>query len=185
MGSNRPTNGMRPPRVAGIKLGEAYRRHYGSDFIAAIPTKLNGPGDNYDPNSSRIITAPLRKAHDAGLRGDEERVIWGTGTPRREFLYVDDCADALVLIMQRYSDDEHINVGSGEDLTIGELAQLVCDAVGFKGEIACDLTKPDGTSRKLMSGEKLRGMGWSPRIRLPEGLANAYAAFKDATGARI
>jgi GDP-L-fucose synthase len=162
-------------KIAGIKLCQAYRKQHGRDFVSAMPTNLYGPGDNYDLNSSHVIPALIRKAHEAKERGDKEMVIWGSGTPRREFLHVDDCADALVLIMQRYSDDEHINVGSGEDLTIGELARIVCDVVGFEGEIVCDTSKPDGTPRKLMSGDKLRALGWHPRIGLGEGLADAYA----------
>jgi GDP-L-fucose synthase len=173
-------------KIAGIKLCQAYRRQYGCDFNSAMPTNLYGPGDNYDLTSSHVIPALIRKAHEAKQRGDKQMIIWGTGTPRREFLHVDDCADALVLLMTRYSGAEHVNVGSGEDLTIAELAQTVCEAVGFTGAIERDLSKPDGTPRKLMSGDKLRAMGWRPRIGLGEGLADAYAAFLDrasATGA--
>jgi GDP-L-fucose synthase len=173
-------------KIAGIKLCQAYRRQYGCDFNSAMPTNLYGPGDNYDLTSSHVIPALIRKAHEAKQRGDKQMIIWGTGTPRREFLHVDDCADALVLLMTRYSGAEHVNVGSGEDLTIAELAQTVCEAVGFRGAIERDLSKPDGTPRKLMSGDKLRAMGWRPRIGLGEGLADAYAAFLDrasATGA--
>lgn len=164
-------------KIAGIKLCQAYRKQHGCNFISAMPTNLYGPGDNYDLSSSHVIPALLRKAHEAKLRGDTHLVIWGSGTPRREFLHVDDCADALVLIMKRYDEAEHINVGSGEDLTISELAGLVCEAVGFKGEITCDTSKPDGTPRKLMSGDKLRALGWAPRIGLQDGLADAYRAF--------
>jgi len=164
-------------KIAGIKLCQAYRKQYGCDFNSAMPTNLYGPGDNYDLDSSHVIPALIRKAHEAKLRGDRQMIIWGTGTPRREFLHVDDCADALVLLMTRYSGTEHVNVGSGEDLTIAELAKVVCDAVGFAGAIERDLSKPDGTPRKLMSGEKLRELGWRPRIGLREGLADAYAAF--------
>jgi len=171
-------------KIAGIKLCQAYRRQYGRDFISGMPTNLYGPGDNYDLNSSHVIPALIRKAHEAKLRGASEMVIWGSGTPRREFLHVDDCADALVLVMQRYSQEEHINVGSGEDLTIAELAQAVCDVVGFEGTITRDLSKPDGTPRKLMAGDKLRALGWRPRISLKDGLADAYAAFLAADGAR-
>lgn len=171
-------------KIAGIKLCQAYRRQYGCDFISGMPTNLYGPGDNYDLNSSHVIPALIRKAHEAKMRGASEMVIWGSGTPRREFLHVDDCADALVLIMQRYSEDEHINVGSGEDLTILELAQAVCEVVGFDGTITRDLSKPDGTPRKLMAGDKLRALGWRPRISLRDGLADAYAAFLAADGGR-
>ena len=164
-------------KIAGIKLCQAYRKQYGCDFISAMPTNLYGPGDNYDLNTSHVIPALIRKAHEAKLRGDRQMIIWGTGTPRREFLHVDDCADALVLLMTRYSGVEHVNVGSAEDLTIAELAETVCEAVGFAGAIERDLSKPDGTPRKLMSGDKLRALGWQPRIGLREGLADAYVAF--------
>jgi GDP-L-fucose synthase len=164
-------------KIAGIKLCQAYRKQYGCDFNSAMPTNLYGPGDNYDLNSSHVIPALIRKAHEAKLRGDRQMIIWGTGTPRREFLHVDDCVDALVLLMTHYSGAEHVNVGSGEDLTIAELAKTVCDAVGFTGAIERDLSKPDGTPRKLMSGDRLRALGWRPRIGLREGLADAYAAF--------
>ena len=164
-------------KIAGIKLCQAYRKQYGCDFISAMPTNLYGPGDNYDLNTSHVIPALIRKAHEAKLRGDRQMIIWGTGTPRREFLHVDDCADALVLLMTRYSGVEHVNVGSGEDLTIAELAETVCEVVGFTGAIERDLSKPDGTPRKLMSGDKLRALGWQPRIGLREGLADAYVAF--------
>ncbi len=170
-------------KIAGIKLCQAYRRQYGCDFNSAMPTNLYGPGDNYDLTSSHVIPALIRKAHEAKQRGDKQMIIWGTGTPRREFLHVDDCADALVLLMTRYSGAEHVNVGSGEDLTIAELAQTVCEAVGFTGAIERDLSKPDGTPRKLISGDKLRAMGWRPRIGLGEGLSDAYAAFLDQASA--
>ncbi len=170
-------------KIAGIKLAQAYRRQYGCDFISAMPTNLYGPGDNYDLETSHVLPALIRKAHEAKLRGAEEIVIWGTGTPRREFLHVDDCADALVHLMRGYSAPEHINVGSGEDLSILELARLVCEVVGFKGKIANDLSKPDGTLRKLMSAEKLRALAWCPRIGLREGIADAYRAFlEDSAG---
>lgn len=164
-------------KIAGIKLCQAYRKQYGCDFISAMPTSLYGPGDNYDLASSHVIPALMRKAHEAKLRGDSQMTIWGTGTPRREFLHVDDCADALVHIMTRYTAYEHINVGSGEDLTILELTRLVCEAVGFTGEVVHDLSKSDGTPRKLMSGERLRALGWRPRIGLREGLGRTYETF--------
>jgi GDP-L-fucose synthase len=164
-------------KIAGIKLVQAYRKQYGCDFIAAMPTNLYGPSDNYDLASGHVLPALIRKAKEAKARGEKDLVIWGTGAPRREFLHVDDCADALLYIMKSYSEDEHINVGSGEDLTILELARLVADVVGFSGEIVMDLLKPDGTPRKLMNGEKLRALGWRPRIALREGIADAYRAF--------
>ena len=164
-------------KIAGIKLCQAYRRQHGRDFISAMPTNLYGPGDNYDLATSHVIPALIRKAHEAKMRGDATMTIWGTGTPRREFLHVDDCADALVHVLKVYSEPEPINVGSGEDLPIGDLARLVCEVVGFKGEIVCDRSKPDGTPRKLMSGAKLAALGWRPKIALKEGLAGAYEAF--------
>jgi GDP-L-fucose synthase len=164
-------------KITGIKLVQAYRKQYGCDFIAAMPTNLYGPSDNYDLASGHVLPALIRKANEAKVRGHSKLVIWGTGAPRREFLHVDDCADALLSIMKLYSDDEHINVGSGEDMTILELAHLVADVVGFSGEIAMDLSKPDGTPRKLMNGEKLRALGWRPRIDLREGIADAYRAY--------
>ena len=166
-------------KIAGIKLCQAYRKQYGCDFNSAMPTNLYGPGDNYNLTSSHVIPALIRKAHEAKQRGDKQIIIWGTGTPRREFLHVDDCADALVLLMQHYSGAEHVNVGSGEDLTIAELAETVCEVVGFTGTVERDLSKPDGTPRKLMSGDKLRAKGWRPRIGLTQGIADAYAAFLD------
>ncbi len=164
-------------KIAGIKLCQAYRKQHGCDFISAMPPNLYGPGDNYDLQSSHVIAALLRKAHEAKLRGDKEMVVWGTGAPRREFLHADDCADALVFVMQHYSDSEHINVGSGEDITIADLTREICRVVGFSGAIVNDLSKPDGTPRKLMSDAKIRALGWRPGIGLREGLASAYAAF--------
>jgi GDP-L-fucose synthase len=161
-------------KITGIKLGQAYRLQYGCDFISAMPTNLYGPGDNFDLNSSHVLPALIRKAHEAKTAGDRSFTIWGTGAPRREFLHVDDCADALVHLMKTYSDFEHVNVGSGEDVTILELAQMVARVVGFDGEILRDATKPDGTPRKLMSAEKLRSEGWAPNIQLEEGIASVY-----------
>ena len=171
-------------KIAGLKLAEAYRRQHGCDFVSAMPTNLYGPGDNYDLATSHVIPALLRKAHEAKLRGDKSLVIWGTGTPRREFLHVADCADALVLIAKVYSQDEHINVGSGEDLPVIELARLIAEVVGFTGTITTDPGKPDGTPRKLMSGDKLRALGWRPAIGLRDGLASAYRAFLAELGGK-
>lgn len=164
-------------KIAGIKLCQSYRKQYGVDFISAMPTNLYGPGDNYHPMNSHVIPALIRKAHEAKVDKAESMEIWGSGTPRREFLHVDDCADALVHLMKVYSDAGHINVGSGEDLPIGELAHLVMDVVGFKGELTKDTSKPDGTPRKLMSADKIRGLGWQPSISLRDGLADAYDWF--------
>ncbi|MDG2535772.1 GDP-L-fucose synthase [Sphingomonas sp. HITSZ_GF] len=177
-GSLEPTNEWYAiAKIAGIKLAEAYRAQHGCDFISAMPTNLYGPGDNFDLNSSHVLPALMRKAHEAKQAGASEIVIWGTGTPRREFLHADDCADACVHLIEQYSDAEHVNVGSGEDVTIYELAQLVCEIVGFQGEIVRDETKPDGTPRKLMSADKIRGLGWKPRIELREGIAATYRWF--------
>jgi GDP-L-fucose synthase len=169
-------------KIAGLKLGQAYRRQYGDDFISAMPTNLYGPHDNFDLNSSHVLPALIRKAHDAKVLGEHTLTIWGTGTPRREFLHVDDCADALVFLMTRYSAEAHVNVGSGEDIPILDLAQLVCEAVGLEAEIVLDTSKPDGTPRKLMDGGLLRNLGWTPCIPLRQGIASTYAAFlKDPT----
>ena len=170
-------------KIAGIKLCQAYRKQHGADYISAMPTNLYGPGDNFDLNSSHVMPALIRKAHEAKVRGDKTITVWGTGKPLREFLHVEDCADACVHLMQVYSDAEHVNVGSGEDLSILELTKLVCAVVGFEGEIVHDLSKPDGTPRKLMSAEKIRALGWKPRIALRDGVADAYHAFA-AGGAR-
>ena len=164
-------------KIAGVKLCQAYRRQHGHDFISAMPTNLYGPGDNFDLENSHVIPALIRKAHEAKLSDADELTMWGTGTPRREFLHADDCAEACVHLMKVYSDDAPINVGSGNDITILELTRLVAHVVGFKGQIRSDLSKPDGSPRKLMSGEKLRSLGWAPRIALHEGLADAYQSF--------
>ncbi len=177
-GSLEPTNEWYAiAKIAGIKLAQAYRRQHGCDYVSAMPTNLYGPGDNFDLASSHVMPALIRKAHEAKLRGDAEMVVWGTGTPRREFLHVDDCADACVHLMKTYSDFEHVNVGSGDDVTILELTRMVCDVVGFRGEIVHDLSKPDGTPRKLMSADKIRALGWSPSIALRDGLATTYEWF--------
>lgn len=164
-------------KIAGIKLCQAYRRQYGCDYISAMPTNLYGPGDNFDLASSHVMPALIRKAHEAKLAGAGSITIWGTGTPRREFLHVDDLADACVFLLKSYSGEGHVNVGSGSDITIYELAQLVCEIVGFSGDIVRDKAKPDGTPRKLMSGDKIGAMGWVPSIGLPDGIVDAYQAF--------
>lgn len=161
-------------KIAGIKLAQAYRKQHGCDFISAMPTNLYGPGDNFDLNTSHVLPALIRKAHEAKMAGADHITIWGTGAPRREFLHADDCADACVFLMQRYSGHEHVNVGSGEDITILDLAKLVCEVVGFEGEIRTDPSKPDGTMRKLMSGAKLKAMGWVPRIGLSRALEEVH-----------
>lgn len=164
-------------KIAGIKLTQAYRKQHGRNYISAMPTNLYGPSDNFDLNSSHVLPALIRKAHDAKRQRKKEIVVWGTGSPRREFLHVDDCADALVFLLKSYSDYEHINVGYGEDITILELTRLVCEVVGFDGDIVNDLSKPDGTPRKLMSAEKLRSFGWKPKIKLRTGIEKTYEWF--------
>lgn len=167
-------------KIAGIKLCDAYRKQYGADFISAMPSNLYGPGDNFDLRTSHVLPALMRKAHEAKLAGARSLEVWGTGTPRREFLYVDDLADALVFLLKHYSEPGHINVGTGEDVTIRELAELICRTVGFEGELVFDSSKPDGTPRKLMDVGKLSAMGWRARTSLPEGVAKTYQAFKDS-----
>jgi GDP-L-fucose synthase len=164
-------------KIAGIKLAQAYRRQHGRDFISAMPTNLYGPGDNFDLNSSHVLPALLRKAHEAKISGQASMEIWGTGTPRREFMHVDDLADACVFLMKTYSGEEHVNVGSGEDIAINDLVRLVADVVGFTGEITHDLSKPDGTLRKLMSSRKLKAMGWCPRVSLRDGVESVYRIY--------
>lgn len=164
-------------KIAGIKLCQSYRRQYGCDFISAMPTNLYGPGDNYDLAGSHVLPALIRKAHEAKAAGAASIEIWGTGSPRREFLHVDDLADGCIFLLKHYSGEGHINLGSGTDITIAELAEKVCAIVGFTGTITMDTGKPDGTPRKLMSGEKMAEMGWAPRIDLTQGITHAYAEF--------
>lgn len=166
-------------KIAGIRLAQAYREQYGRDYISAMPCNLYGPGDNFDLNSSHVVPALIRKAHEAKLQGRSSIEIWGTGTPLREFLHADDCADALVFLLENYSGFEHVNVGSGEDISVRELAHLVCEVVGFEGEVVCDLSKPDGTPKKLMNVDKLKAMGWAPRIALRDGIEKTYQWFLD------
>lgn len=185
-GALEPTNApYAVAKITGIYLCETYRREYGADFISAMPTNLYGPGDNYHPENSHVIPALIRRAHDAKLADALELSVWGTGTPRREFLNADDCADALVHVMKNYSDGETINIGSGRDLTIADLAQTICDVIGFKGQLTFDITKPDGTPRKLMSGEKLAQLGWSPKVDLKSGIAEAYQDFLSTDSIRV
>jgi GDP-L-fucose synthase len=172
-------------KIAGLKLCAAYRRQYGCDFISAQPTNLYGPGDTYDLRGSHVIPALLLKAHRAKLLGEAEVEIWGTGRPRREFLHVDDLADALVFLMERYSGEEQVNVGWGEDVSIAELAQIIAEVVGFEGGFRYDTGKPDGTPRKLLDVAKLTALGWHARIRLRDGLADAYRWFLESPAARV
>lgn len=169
-------------KIAGLKLAAAYRRQRGLDFISAMPTNLYGPGDNYDLESSHVIPALLRKAVEARDTGAATMTVWGTGTPRREFMHVDDLADALVFLLKTYSAEAHINIGCGSDVSIAELARTVCDVVGFAGELAFDTSRPDGTPRKLMDSARLTALGWQPRIGLREGLADALAVMPRGPG---
>jgi len=161
-------------KIAGIKLAQAYRRQHGCDFISAMPTNLYGSEDNFDLTSSHVLPALIRKAHEAKASGAAEMVVWGTGSPLREFLHVDDCADALVFLMQRYTGEAHVNVGFGEDISIGDLARLVAEVVRFEGRLSFDASKPDGTPRKLMNSGRLRALGWAPRIGLRDGVGQVY-----------
>ena len=164
-------------KIAGIKLCQAYRRQHGRNFISAMPTNLYGPGDNFDLQSSHVIPALMRKAHEAKAAKASTMTIWGSGTPRREFLHVDDCASALIFLLKNYSGEQHVNVGSGTDITIDELARTIMQAVGFGGSLEHDTSKPDGTPRKLMSNAKLTEMGWTAKIPLSAGLKSTYEWF--------
>ena len=164
-------------KIAGIKLCQAYAREYGANFISAMPTNLYGPGDNFDLLSSHVLPALLRKAHEARKRGEREMLVWGSGRPRREFLHVDDLVAACLFLLEKYDSAEIINVGCGEDISIRELAELICEVVGFQGDLVWDGTKPDGTPRKLLDVSKLHGLGWRHAITLREGIARTYEWF--------
>jgi GDP-L-fucose synthase len=173
-------------KIAGIKLCQAYRKQYGADFISAMPTNLYGPNDNYDLQSSHVVPALIRKFHDAKIEGRTEVTIWGTGSPRREFLHVDDLADACLFIMQNYDGEEHINIGTGEDLTIRELAELVGSIVHPEATLAFDTTKPDGTPQKLLDVSRLHDLGWRHTIDLEEGIRSSYQWYLEhAIEARV
>lgn len=165
-------------KIAGVKLCQAYCREYGANFISAMPTNLYGPNDNFDLETSHVLAALLRKAHEAKTRNDRNLVVWGTGKPRREFLHVDDLTSACLLLLEKYDSPEIINVGYGEDISIRELAELICDVVGFEGELAWDTTKPDGTPRKLLDVSKIRALGWKPAIPLRDGIVRTYDWFR-------
>jgi GDP-L-fucose synthase len=164
-------------KIAGIKQCQAYRRQYDRDFISCMPTNLYGPGDNFDLQSSHVLPALIVKAHNAKIQNAASMTLWGSGSPLREFLHVEDMADACVFLMKNYSEHDHINVGFGSDLTIRELAERVCKAVGFKGTLVYDTSKPDGTPRKLMDSTRLHALGWQPRITLDDGIAKTYAWY--------
>jgi len=161
-------------KIAGIRLCQAFAREFGKRFISAMPTNLYGPGDNFDLNNSHVLPALLRKVHEAKLRGDKEVMVWGSGTPKREFLYVDDLASACRFLLENYADPALINVGYGEDVTIRELAETICDVLGFKGGLAVDSSKPDGTPRKLLDSSRLLALGWKPRVSLRDGIRQTY-----------
>lgn len=170
-------------KIAGIRLCQAYARQYGKAFLSAMPTNLYGPHDNFDLHTSHVLPALIRKAHEAKLACAGEIVVWGSGTPRREFLHADDLADACLFLLRHHESSEIVNIGCGEDLTIRELAETVCRVVGFQGKLVFDTSKPDGTPRKLLDIGRIRAMGWSPRIPLEEGIKGAYAWFlEDAAG---
>ena len=169
-------------KIAGIKLCQAYRKQHGLDFISAMPTNLYGPGDNYHPENSHVMPALIRKVFEAKQAGARTITLWGTGTPRREFLHADDCADALVFLMKNYSGHEHVNVGSGEDIAIKDLAALICRIAHYDGTIEHDLAKPDGTPRKLMDNAKLAALGWKPKISLEDGVEKEFREFSGQDG---
>ena len=164
-------------KIAGIKLCQAYAREYGANFISVMPTNLYGPNDSFDLETSHVLPALLRKAHDAKTRNENKLIVWGTGKPRREFLHVDDLASACLLLLEKYDSPEIVNIGCGEDITVRELAELICDVVGFNGELVWDATKPDGTPRKLLDITKIRTLSWQPTIPLRQGIAQTYEWF--------
>ena len=166
-------------KITGIKLCEHYNKQYGTNFISAMPTNLYGPNDNFDLETSHVLPALIRKFHEAKVNNKDEVVIWGTGKPKREFLHVDDLADALLFLMNNYNGDQFVNVGVGKDISIIELAELIKDIVGFEGEIVNDLSKPDGTPRKLLDVSRLNDIGWEAQISLEEGIKDTYQWFKE------
>jgi GDP-L-fucose synthase len=166
-------------KIAGVKMCQAYRREYGFNAISLMPTNLYGPGDNFDLQNSHVLPALIRRFHEAKLRGDETMSIWGTGTPRREFLHVDDLADAVIYLLKNYEDEAIVNIGWGEDVTIRELAELVMAASGYHGRLVFDPSKPDGTPRKLLDTTRLTGLGWRPKIPLKTGIESTYAWFQE------
>ncbi|MDA0858983.1 MAG: GDP-L-fucose synthase [Verrucomicrobia bacterium] len=164
-------------KIAGVRLAQAYRDEYGKSAISAMPTNLYGPGDNYDPESSHALPGMITKFHRAKVKGEKEVALWGTGSPRREWLYVEDLADGLLMLLEKYDGREIVNVGVGEDSTIAELAEMVKKGVGYTGEIRWDKSKPDGTPRKLLDVTKIRGMGWRPKVSMEEGIRRSYDWF--------
>jgi GDP-L-fucose synthase len=168
-------------KIAGVKMCQAYRRQYGFNAISLMPTNLYGPGDNFDLQNSHVLPALIRRFHEAKLRGDASLTVWGTGTPRREFLHVDDLADAVIYLLKTYDDEPIVNIGWGEDVTIRELAEAIASVAGFRGRLEFDSSKPDGTPRKLLDTSRLKALGWAPKIKLKAGIESTYAWFKDHT----
>lgn len=166
-------------KIAGVKMCQAYRRQYGFNAIAVMPTNLYGPGDNFDLQNSHVLPALIRKFHEAKLRGESEVVVWGSGTPRREFMHADDLAAACVFLMERYDSEELVNIGWGEDVSIAELARVIGDITGYSGRLCFDTSKPDGTPRKLLDTTRLRALGWAPKIPLREGIAATYRWLRE------
>lgn len=164
-------------KIAGLKLAEAYQKQYGCSYISGMPTNLYGQGDNFDLNTSHVMPALIRKIHEAKIRGNPQVTIWGSGTPMREFLHVDDCADACIHLMKFYSGTQHVNIGSEREISIRDLALTICSIIGYGGELILDRTKPDGTPRKIMDSSKLRDLGWKPKVELEEGIESVYKWF--------
>jgi GDP-L-fucose synthase len=166
-------------KIAGVKMCQAYRRQYGFNAISLMPTNLYGPGDNFDLQNSHVLPALIRRFHEAKQRGDASLTVWGTGTPRREFLHVDDLADAVIYLLNTYDNEAIVNIGWGEDVTIRELAEAIASVAGFRGRLEFDASKPDGTPRKLLDTSRLTALGWVPKIKLKAGIESTYAWFKD------
>ena len=169
-------------KIAGVKLCQAYRRQYGADYISVMPTNVYGPGDNYHPEDSHVIAALIRRVHEAKQSGSPTVTVWGTGTPRREFIFVDDLADACILILERYLGESPLNVGTGEDITITDLAGLITHVIGYRGKLVFDMSRPDGTPRKLLNTSRLRALGWHARTSLATGLERTYTDFLARNG---
>jgi GDP-L-fucose synthase len=172
-------------KIAGIKMCQSYNFQYGTNYISVVPADLYGPGDDFDPETSHVLPALVRKMHEAKIRDEHEVIVWGTGSPRRECLYVDDLADTCVFLMDNYADSEMINVGYGEDISIRELASLIKDVVGFKGEINFDKSKPDGAPQKLLDISRIKKLGWAPKISLKKGLKQTYQWYREQVETKV
>ena len=171
-------------KIAGIKLCQAYRHEYGVDYISVMPTNVYGPGDNYHPENGHVIAGLIRRVHEARQSGSRTVTVWGTGTPRREFIFVDDLADACIFVLEKYSGESHLNVGTGSDVTVADLARLIADVLGYDGKLAFDLSRPDGTPRKLLDVSRLRALGFTARMPLRTGIERSYADFLERAAAR-